>query len=94
MPSPEHPGGGQHEEHEPVPYFRVSRSTDAPFNHTCDLSTYRLLLESIAQVAVLGTSPPPQELDEHVKGALGFRQGLCVKGERQRASRNKLLGGG
>ena len=82
MPSPERPTGDQHKEGEPSSYFQARRFTneqtaygvytvlqDTIFQHECDLSTYRFLLERISHVAVLG-SPPPAKLDEQIQTLL------------------------
>lgn len=80
MPSPEnhHP-----QEHEPVPYHKAARYSreraawrvyeqlqQAVFTTPqCDLSVYRLQLDRVYHVAVLG-APPPAELDQRIDGLL------------------------
>lgn len=59
-------------EHEPTPYQRAARcaadrpamraytqAQDAVFTTDCDLSVYRLLIDQVSHVAVVGTAPPP-----------------------------------
>ena len=68
-------------EQEPAPYHRAARFADdrraarayaqlqeSIFTADCDLSAYRLLINQVPHVAVLG-APPPPELDERL-GAL------------------------
>ena len=83
MPSPEQPRGGEHQEQEPELYHRVARfpgerSAGRAYGQLqstlyartdCDLSVYRLLLDRIYHVAVLGLPPPP-DLERRVQRAL------------------------
>ena len=83
MPSPEHPRGGEHQEHEQLLYHRVARfpgerSAGRAYGQLqstlyartdSDLSVYRLLLDRIYHVAVLGLPPPP-DLERRVQRVL------------------------
>lgn len=82
MPSPEHrPGGGNPEQERPS-YSQTARfageqpagrayrqAQQAIFQTDCDLSTYRLQVNQVWHVAVLG-EPPPKDLDEQLTGIL------------------------
>jgi hypothetical protein len=79
MPSPERPSDGAPREQEPVPYYKVARfrgerpagqayaqAQAAIFRaEDCDLSAYRMQINRVWHVTVLGQSPP-QELDERL----------------------------
>lgn len=84
MPSPEQehqPEGNQ--EQEPIPYYKASRfnaerlarrayfqAQETLFkNPDCDLSAYRLLLQQIRHVVVLG-EPPPEDLEQKLQTIL------------------------
>lgn len=76
-----HFSGRDHEprhEEDPVSYQRAarfgedrlaarvySRAQDAIHDTPCDLSVYRLLIDRVSHVAVVGT-PPPAELDQEL----------------------------
>src|SRR5438552_2435392 len=79
MPTPERPETQGHHEAEPVPYHRAARFAGeraagrvygqlqaAVYARTdCDLSVYRILLDRVSHVAVLGL-PPPMDLDRRI----------------------------
>src|SRR5947209_8713900 len=72
MASPEQRGGIPNPEREPTPYYRAASFASEPpaaqaygaieellfAGPEVDLSAYRLLLESVSHVIVLGTPPP------------------------------------
>lgn len=79
MSSPEQRGGGEQEQ---APYYQAARfraerpagrayfrAQEAIFQAECELSTYRLQLNRIWHVAVVG-EPPPEDLDELLRGIL------------------------
>lgn len=82
MPSPEHPQAEGRAEPEPHPYCQAARfagerpagrayfqAQEAIFQAECDLSAYRLQLNRLWHVAVVG-EPPPEDLDEQLRGIL------------------------
>ncbi len=84
----EHPPGSEQEQ---VPYYRAARFAteraagqayfavqDAIFTaEECDLSAYRLQLNRISHVAVLG-QPPPEELDQTLAGLLATGEAMAL----------------
>ena len=84
MPTPEHPRGAERHEQPPVPYYQAARFPSerpagsvygqlqaAVYARTdCDLSVYRVLLDGIPHVTVLG-QPPPDDLQRRVARLLG-----------------------
>ena len=89
MPERERPEGQSPQEHEPAPYAKASRfSTARRAGHVyerlqdaiytgppSDLSVYRILLNRVSHVAVLG-QPPPEVLERRITRLL--RQGEPV----------------
>src|SRR3954470_24525406 len=89
MSAPERPEGGTHHEAEPAPYAKASRfSTARRAGHVYerlqdavftgppnDLSVYRIQLNQVYHVAVLGL-PPPESLERRLTRLL--RQGAPV----------------
>lgn len=74
MPSPEHGDRNQGKENEPIPYYQAARFADekpagrAYFqaqetlfrNPDCDLSVFRVQLNRISHVVLLGDLPEPE----------------------------------
>src|SRR2546428_462554 len=80
MPSPERQEGERKQEHEPTPYYKAARfpggekpagrayskAQDAIFRaNGSELSAYRLILDQLWHVAVLG-EPPPEDLERKI----------------------------
>jgi hypothetical protein len=78
MPSPEQRGQSPPEQEPSALYIKAARFSDDAlagqifflaqetiFASPCDLSCYRLQLDQVSHVAVLGSQPPP-EVDEHL----------------------------
>jgi hypothetical protein len=77
------PRGNHGKENQTTSYVKAARFTaeqtaqrvyfalqETIASQPCDLSTYRLLLDQVSHVAVLG-QPPPQELDQRIDALLG-----------------------
>ena len=58
-------------------YFRVQ---EALYRTECDLSTYRLLLNQVPHVAVLG-APPPEDLDRTIRKILSSGEPATLPAE-------------
>ena len=81
-------------EQEPTPYYRAARFSneqvagqayfavqDAIFTaEDCDLSAYRLQLNRVSHVAVLG-EPPPEELDQTLAALLAAGEATALPAE-------------
>ena len=87
-----HPGEPSHreQEHEPVPYHRAARFADerrsartyrsvqdALFAAACDLSAYRVLINRVPHVAVVG-EPPPADLDRRLDHLLAAGEPVAL----------------
>jgi hypothetical protein len=75
-------------EEEPRPYYRAARFAeehhaarvyarlqDAILGTPCDLSVYRLLIDRISHVTIVG-EPPPAEFDRQVAESLAVGEGV------------------
>lgn len=102
MPSPERPGGTHRKEHEPLPYYQAARfageqpagqayfaAQEALYDEPdCDLSVYRLQIDRISHVVVLG-DPPPQELEQELQTILSTGEPASLSPEVLRILRER-----
>src|SRR5438132_1492850 len=91
MPSPELPHGEGGPEQQPVPYYKAARfASERPAARTyerlqetlyqtsqTDLSVYRLFLDRVSHVAVLG-QPPPEALDRRITRVLSRGEAVSL----------------
>jgi hypothetical protein len=94
MPSPEQPRGPEPHEREPTPYYKAARfSGERPAGQVydqlqetiytapqCDLSVYRLQLDRIYHVAILGETPA-EDLDRRITRLLARGESTTLPSE-------------